>query len=308
MCIIRSDLGCYMNSEAKHGGSLDHKQELQISPLNPSCAGGDHYLCADSTFYIIRGDSFVCVTDLTQPIDQQIIVKQLADICQNGNHYLSFRGKFCVVFTEEKKYLTVSNLNTGADAQYGTIDKENQDGLYYYGSPKSNPPITIVHQVNEWGVVFTVTDDLSVAGRNFFIYPDVINFLPGGLSFTFGSSEAKWELIQSVTNNSTTPLQWSEKISKTVGYKNSHFKSVETNWNVTESASMGTKFEAGGELAQVSLEVQFSQSTSYGGSNIKSRQEDWNEAYTTEETLISYHCRRSNNIHLAAQNWLEGNW
>ena len=113
----------------------------------------------------------------------------------------------------------------------------------------------------------------------------MINFLPGGLSFTFGSSEAKWELIQSVTNNSTTPLQWSEKISKTVGYKNSHFKSVETNWNVTESASMGTKFEAGGELAQVSLEVQFSQSTSYGGSNIKSRQEDWNEAYTTEETL-----------------------
>ena len=284
VCIIRSDLGCYMKSEAKHGGSLDRKQELHISPLNPSCAGGDHYLCADSTFYIIRGDSFVCVTDLTQPIDQQIIVKQLADICQNGNHYLSFRGKFCVVFTEEKKYLTVSNLNTGADAQYGTIDKENQDGLYYYGSPKSNPPITIVHQVNEWGVVFTVTDDLSVAGRNFFIYPDVINFLPGGLSFTFGPSEAKWELVKSVTNNSVTPLQWSEKISKTVGYKKSHFQSIETNWNTTEKISMGTKFQAG-FIVQVSLETQFSLSKSFGGVDIRSEQEDWNEAYTTEETL-----------------------
>ena len=279
VCIIRSDLGCYMKS----GGSLDHQQELKINPLNPSCAGGDHYLCDGSTFYIIRGDSFVCVTDLTQPIDQ-IIVKQLADNCKNGDHYLSFYGKFCVVFTERKEYLTVSNLNTGADVQHATIDKENQDGLYYYGSPKINPPITIVHQVNEWGVMFAVTADLSVAGRNFFIYPDVINFLPGGLSFTFGPSEAKWELVKSVTNNSVTPLQWSEKISKTVGYKKSHFQSIETNWKTTESVSMGTKFQYG-FIVQVSLETQFSLSKSFGGVNIRSEQEDWNEAYTTEETL-----------------------
>ena len=283
VCIIRSDLGCYMKSEVKHGGSLDHQQKLQICPLNPSCAGGDHYLCEGSTFYIIRGDSFVSVTHLTQPIDQ-IIVKQLADICKSGDHYLSFGGKFCVVFTERKEYLIVSSLNTGADAQHGTIDKENLDGLYYYGSPKNYPPITIVHQVNEWGVMFAVTRDLSEPGKNYFIYPDVINFLSGGLSFTFGPSEAKWELVKSVTNNSVTPLQWSEKISKTVGYKKSHFQSVETNWKTTENISMGTKFQAG-FIVQVSLETQFSLSKSFGGVNIRSEQEDWNEAYTTEETL-----------------------
>ena len=279
VCIIRSDLGCYMKST----GSLDHQQELQIYPLNPSCAGGDHYLCVDSTFYIIRGDSFVTVTDLTQPIDQ-IIVKQLAGNCKNGDHYLSFYGKFCVVFTERKEYLTVSNLNTGADAQHGTIDKENQDGLYYYGSPKVNPPITIVHQVNEWGVRFAVTRDLSEPGRSFFVYPDVINFLPGGLSFTFGSSVAKWELVKSVTNNSVTPLQWSGNVSKTVGYQKSHFQSIETNWKTTQTVSMGTKFQYG-LLAKVTLESQFKQSTSRGGVNVRSEQEDWSEAHKTEETL-----------------------
>ena len=139
-CIIRSNLGCYMKS----GGSLDHQQELPICPLNPSCVGGDHYLCAGNTFYIIRGDSFICVTDLTQP-GSQIIMKQLAHICKNGHHYLSVRGKFCVIFTERKEYLIVSNLNTGADARHGTIVKEN---LYYYGFPKVKPPITIVHHYN----------------------------------------------------------------------------------------------------------------------------------------------------------------
>ena len=280
VCIIRSDLGCYMKS----GGKLDHKQELEISPLNPSCADGDHYLCVGNTFYIIRGDSFVCVTDLTQPVGSQIIVKQLADKCRNGDHYLSVRGKFCVVFTEQNEYRTVSDLNTGAELKSDTIAEENRDGLYYYGSPKVNPPITIVHQVNEWGVMFAVTRDLSEPGRNFFIYPDVINFLPGGLSFTFGSSEAKWELIKSVTNTSGTPLQWSEKISKEVGYKKSYFQSVETNWKITEGSSMGTKFQAG-TIVQVSLEAQFSLSKSIGGANVRSEQEEWNEAHTTEETL-----------------------
>ena len=71
-----------------------------------------------------------------------------------------YNGKFCIVFNDRKEYRTVSDLNTGAE--------ENRDGLYYYGSPKVNPPITIVHQVNEWGVMFAVTDDLSVAGRNVF--------------------------------------------------------------------------------------------------------------------------------------------
>ena len=126
VCIIRSDLGCYM----KCSGGLDHQQELPICPLNPSCAGGDHYLCAGSTFYIIRGDSFVCVTDLTQPVRTQIIVKQLAEICKNEDHYLSFGGKFCVVFTERKEYLTVTNLNTGAEPESFKIAEENRDRLY----------------------------------------------------------------------------------------------------------------------------------------------------------------------------------
>ena len=240
VCIIRSDLGCYM----KCGGKLDSNQQLPIHPLSPSCADGDHYLCKDSTFYIIRGNSFICVNDLTEPTGLDITVKPLAENCENGDHYLSFGGNFCIIFTQKNEYLIVSDLTTGKVIESATIIKANQNGLYYYGSP-SKGKITIVQQVSEWGAMYTLTSSLKELGENYFVYPDVINFLPGGLSTTFGPTEARWELLQSITNEcKTAPLQWSEKITKTVGYNKSHFQSIEHNWNTTASVSMGTKYQS----------------------------------------------------------------
>ena len=57
-----------------------------------------------------------------------------------------------------------------------------------------------------WGVIFTLTSDLSSSGQDHFVYPDVINFLPGGISVTVGTAEPKWKLlIKSIQNCEDTP-------------------------------------------------------------------------------------------------------
>uniref|UniRef100_A0A671M8P1 Uncharacterized protein n=1 Tax=Sinocyclocheilus anshuiensis TaxID=1608454 RepID=A0A671M8P1_9TELE len=74
--IIRSDLGCYMQSSNFNKG-LD----ITIFSLHPACQNGDHYLGQeDGYFYIIKGTSYRRVIDLST--DSGAVVYSLHPNCQ----------------------------------------------------------------------------------------------------------------------------------------------------------------------------------------------------------------------------------
>lgn len=101
----------------------------------------------------------------------------------------------------------------------------------------------------------------------------------------YGVATPKWVILKSFTNSSKScAMTWSEKITKTVGYQKSHFKSLENTWNVSGEVSMGVKFEAG-FLIKTTIATQFKLSTSHGGISKETEEEDWSEAYTTEEEI-----------------------
>ena len=268
---------------------LDASQKLTIFPLNPSCAGGDHYMNDGNMFYIIRGNSFISVNDLSFPTVNPVNVQSLHKNCSNADHYLN-NGSFIAIYEKSNTYVAVSDLSTGEITEpSGEIYYGNR-GIYYFGTPPDlhgKGGIGVIHQADQWGVSFTLTlPALTQEGNKYFLLPDIINFFPGGLSTTFGPTESSWRPVQSFTNTSKAKLTWSKSIKKTVGYNKKHFQSIENSWSVSSTVSMGTKFEAGLDfLGKASLETQFSLTGSAGGKNIRSEQEDWNEQYTTEEKV-----------------------
>ena len=291
--IIRSDLGCYM----KCSGYLDapkgiHGQRFEIYPLHPSCAYGDHYLCGPDGFYIIKNNQFIIVNDLSAPTTIPVVSQHLSQNCQNGENYAYNLGSF-IITTTSGEYILTSDLTSSSTPpkKRGIVNPVYlKYGKYFFGA--RNQIIVITQNPNwkkqdnpNWGVVFTLTSDLSSSGKDYFVYPDAINFLPGGISVALGTTAPKWKLLQSFTNSKDgAPLSWSEKITQTIGFNKSRFQSIEQNWNVTNSLSMGTKFGFD-YIVQTAVEVQFSLTDSFGGASIQSEQEDWNETYTVEEEL-----------------------
>jgi len=285
--IIRSDLGCYMKCDSIHldyaPSDTTNKQKYEIHPLHPSCAGGDHYVIGPKDhFYIIKGDHFIRVSDLSCPLNIPIEIQSLSKHCRNGANYLYYNEHFYIIKKGTGEYTRVSDL-TGEEQEVGKILDDYRDGAYFFGAWEY---IYIISQVSEWGVIFTITKSLrsSHSAQAYFVYPGVVNFLPGGLSVDFGITVPKWELVKSFTNSSNATLQWSENITVTKGYNKSHFQSIENNWSMSTSTSIGTKFESG-SVVTASLEMQFSLTESYGGANVRTDQEDWNEAYETQEKL-----------------------
>ncbi len=66
--IIRSDLGCYMQTS-----NLNKGADISIFSLHPACQNGDHYIGGDSYFHIINGNSCRRVTNLTTDSDAVVL-------------------------------------------------------------------------------------------------------------------------------------------------------------------------------------------------------------------------------------------
>ena len=170
--IIRSDLGCYMEVD----GHLDEQQKLKIFPLHPSCTGGDHYLNNGELFYIIRGNSFISVNDLSFPTGNSVKVKSLHQNCRNGDHYLYSHGSFIIIYEKSNTYVAVSDLSTGKMKEPSGKIYEGNRGIYYFGTPikiHPNHGIGVIHQADQWGVSFTLIDSLTQEGINYFLLPDI---------------------------------------------------------------------------------------------------------------------------------------
>ena len=127
--IVRSDLKCYM--KAWH--LRDVKWQSTVHSLHPSCTGGLHYLATPHYFYVINGDEYRRVKDLSS--DKGATVSKLHDRCQGGTFYLATNDKnFYIVFASRGKYAHVTDLSTAADWDENDLHDACKGGLHYFAT------------------------------------------------------------------------------------------------------------------------------------------------------------------------------
>ncbi|KAF4115156.1 hypothetical protein G5714_002645 [Onychostoma macrolepis] len=263
---------------------------------------GDHYIGGDSYFHIINGNSYRRVTSLET--DSDSVVYSLHPNCQGGDHYFAACGYFYIIFQEKGTYRRTTNMTKDSYAEVHTLHPKFRDGLYYWGPPyyKQKDEKTILKALysgcfsflkptSELRVEFCSSTLSNSTGPDPSkdehtvrevcpVHPDVINFLPGGLSVTKGPAISMWENIKTITNDSNTPVTWEKKITKKVGYNKEKMTQMTRNWKIAACSSIES-----GELAKLIAKVQVSHSAEYGGSHVSTEDESWKDATEEEEKL-----------------------
>ncbi|XP_067266849.1 uncharacterized protein [Chanodichthys erythropterus] len=260
---------------------LTKGSDISIFSLHPACKDGDHYLGNwGGYFYIIKGNNYRRVKNLTT--DNEAEVYSLHPNCQGGDHYFSTSDQFFIIFQERGTFRRTTDMNTDSNAEEHDLHPNCRNGLYYWSMGFFW--FFFLKPGSEWGVEFCGTIDLSNNDQPkvFSVHPDVLNFLPGGLSVTKGPAFGIWENIKTMTNDSNTPVTWTKKINKKVGYNKEKMTQITHNWKIAASASIES-----GALAKLITNVQFSLSAEYGGSHVSTENESWNEMTEEEEQLIS---------------------
>ncbi|XP_048373848.1 uncharacterized protein LOC125445061 [Sphaerodactylus townsendi] len=271
--IVRSDLRCYMRATNFNGGS-----QLELFQLHNSCQGGDHYLAhQNGYFYIIKGDNFRRVSDMTN--DSEATVFSLHPDCRGGDHYLSSHGNFYIIFQDKGFYRSVAHLDTAEDLTDYTFHPECKNGLYYWGTKNF---FYFLKPQNEWGIQYHRCTDLhvnlNVATYSF--HGTVVPFIPGGLAIIQGPAFGRWEALKTISNESNAPVVWSKRITKKMGYNKMKMDAVEKAWKI----QMGTSYQAGA-LIEAIAKFQFSLSAEYGGHSVDTTQENWSDVTETEESI-----------------------
>ncbi|RXN11471.1 hypothetical protein ROHU_029999 [Labeo rohita] len=279
---------------------LNKGADISIFSLHPACRNGDHYIAGGGNFHIIKGISCRRVTDLST--DSNAVVYRLHPNCQGGDHYLAAHKYFYIIFREKRTLRVTADMKLDLDVKEYTLHPKYRDGLYYWGRQCKPPSSTITERIaiefqllagffcsfyllkpaSEWGVEFCTCPDLSKDERTavYSVHPDVLNFLPGGLSVTKGPATGMWESIKTITNDSSALVTWQKKITKKVGYNKEKMTQMTHNWKIAASASVES-----GELAKLIAKLQFSLSAEYGGSHVSAENKSWNEATEEEEQL-----------------------
>ncbi|KAK7168488.1 hypothetical protein R3I93_004713 [Phoxinus phoxinus] len=268
--IIRSDLGCYMKI-----GSINRGSDISIFNLYLACKNGDHYLGdEDGFFYIIKGNSYRRVKNLTTDIGAE--VHSLHPNCQGGDHYFSTSGKFFIIFQERGIYRITTNMNTDSDAEENKLHPNCRNGLYYWGLSND---CFFLKPVSDWGVEYYKGTDLSndECVGVYSVHSDVLNFLPGGLTVTIGPSFDNWENMKTITNDSNTPVTWQKKINKKVGYDKEKMSQMTHNWKIATSSLIES-----GEHAKLILKLHL---FFFEDSHANTKNESCNEMIEVEEQL-----------------------
>ncbi|XP_022532108.2 uncharacterized protein LOC111193922 [Astyanax mexicanus] len=270
--IIHADLGCYMYSTNFHRG-----ESLTVYSIHPSCQGGDHYFADTKYWYIIKGNTYRYLSDISKDIGTEVY--DLHPNCRGGDHYLCSYGYFYIIFQRKGVFRQTTDLTTYSYGAEYKLHPNCRDGLYYWGTSKY---FYLAKPKGEWGVQYHKTADLKedTYANTYSFHPDVLNFLPGGLAETQGPAFGKWDLIKTITNDSKTPVTWEQRITRKVGYTKSKSSSIEHNWKV----SMTTTYQAG-VLTEGISKYQFSLTAEYGGAHVRTENENWEEATEMEEKV-----------------------
>ncbi|XP_038226254.1 uncharacterized protein LOC119842335 isoform X2 [Dermochelys coriacea] len=274
-CVVRSDLGCYLQTTE----FLEKGHNIKIQGLHPACLGGDHYVGSrqDPNIYIIKGSSYRVVQDLSTDKGAQVF--ELHPRCRGGDHYGRLCWTFFIIFQNQGVIRSVTNLRTAEGENNVVLPPEYCKGLYYFGIDHF---LTLIKMDEKWGAQFFLYPDMRFDKLDSFfsIHPKVLNFFPGGLTLTKGTSTSGWECIKTLHNDSDSPIIWSNKVTRKVGYAKQKMSSIEHNWSISTEMSIGA-----GELTKLITQVQFSLRAEYGGRSVCTEQEDWNEAREEQESI-----------------------
>ncbi|KAA0721532.1 hypothetical protein E1301_Tti022552 [Triplophysa tibetana] len=258
--IIRAYLGYYLRIT-----DLKDASNLTLCDLHHSCVG-EHYVGhINDSIYIIKENSYRRVTNLTTDTGRDC--KPIHSNYHNGDYYFSVKGKFYIVFKDQKIYKTTSKL-TSPDCQEYPLNDDYSDGLYYWGRSFH---FYIMSMTDNWGVQFIKASDFSSGNKEWFnsVHKDILDFLPGGLSLTTGPTVGTWERVRALKNDTNEPISFKESIKRKVGYNKETVTKITHNWNVKLSAKVKVN-----ELAMLIANAQLSLDTEYGGSFLKVEKEN----------------------------------
>ena len=276
--IIRSDVGVYMRCEDIHAG-----KDIKIHRLSEACRWGDHYLATDSHFYIIKGDEYRRVTDLSK--DEEAVVYSLHRNCRGGSGYYFAFGYWYIMFTNRGTYRRVSNMNKDEDAVEYKIHQAFQDGIYFWGT---NDYVYCLKQAGKWGVTYhrSTNMNLNKDADNVTVHESVLKFLPGGMAHIHGKVFGNWKEVKCIGNDTNITSEWEKKVKKTVGFDRSKMSSIELEWSIEMGVSeeVGIKAQAS-ELLKGLCKVQYSLKEKFGGKMVDTEQLKWSATTEEEETL-----------------------
>ncbi|KAM5152081.1 uncharacterized protein ACMZJ9_010335 isoform 1-T4 [Mantella aurantiaca] len=271
--IVRPDLACYMKAR-----NLNKGEDLEIFSLHPCCRHGDHYLADEAGhFYIIQSTHYRRVSNLNT--DESSVVYSLHPNCQGGDHYCSASGYFCIIFQERGVYRRTTNLNKDEGGEELPLHQECRNGLYYFAAKNY---YYFVKPYDQWGIQFTRCTNFNknTEAETFSFHISIYSFLPGGLAIAKGPSFGEWVCIKTICNDSHTPVEWVNKVTKKAGFEKGKMSSMENNWKVSANVTAET-----GGLTTLIAKTQFSLIAEHGGCNTNTEKENWNEAIEVEETL-----------------------
>ncbi|XP_006037952.2 uncharacterized protein LOC102383012 isoform X3 [Alligator sinensis] len=249
--IVRSDLGCYLLLSA-----LPTSPCIKMQPLHPSLHGGDYYFGSrwHSSLYVIHGNTYVEATDLSEgPVTQ---AQQLHPTCLGGHRYFAIPEGFLIAFPDTVRL--VKNLRIGQQA--------------------ADQPLKLPQRPEEHGVLSYLYWYVPDYVNNSFLslYPDVKDFLPGGL----GQAQGTWELIKTLHNNSNSLISQSFKVLCKMGFAQEILAKVGHDWNISLPGC--DEPEA---LGMILAKAQFSLPAQYGGLGLNTEQEDWPHLREEEKIL-----------------------
>lgn len=206
MYIVRSDLHCYLKC---YYDKKSKSWKYDVFPLHPAFQGFDHYvynstvkgggigpdfiLIKDSKFLTVGADLSNANTGGSSAVDGE----PLSAAMSNGENYCYDGSQYYKFYNGGKDCMAAPSL-TSENPTHFSVPSSCQNGLYYYGSfYPANFTIGVL-TTNPFGVVQRwVSSDMSQT-LPIFVSSDVLNFLPGGLAFSYGSPIHGWQLLKSL--------------------------------------------------------------------------------------------------------------
>ncbi|XP_053119861.1 uncharacterized protein LOC128330686 [Hemicordylus capensis] len=254
--VVRPDVNCYLLLP-----SLPTSPCAELWPLHPSLRGGEHYFSSrwHNSVYVIRDNTFLEAQDLSTSAD----VKRLHPSCCGGHHYFIVGGCFVII-------LSPGTMTAVTDLTTGEPDTSLDLGHHQWCKEKMESRQSYLY----WQLWDNFTE-------SFFTFnPNILNFLPEGLSLTKGTAFGAWELLNTFHNYSEMPVSSTHRVFQKVGCAKEKLADVGIGW----TASLPDSLELS-SIAVALTKAQFALPTEYGGMGVNTEQEEWEDIYEEEKIL-----------------------
>ncbi|XP_078234561.1 uncharacterized protein LOC110091392 isoform X2 [Pogona vitticeps] len=257
--IVRPDLDCYLLLPP-----LPTSPCADLRPLHPSLRSGEHYFSSRwcDSIYVIRGNKLLEAEDLTAGATKP--ARLLHASCFGGQRYFIIAGGSIGILMGPGTVTAVKDLSTGEPDPEAAPLGPRQWFKEKMGSSRSY-------------LYWQLWDPFN--GEFFSFHPKILSFLPGGLGLLKGSAFGLWALLDTIRNDSDSPVTRALDITQRVGCATETLADIGDAWTVSLSDAPKP-----GSVAVAIAKAQFALPVQYGGLGLNTEQE-WEELFYKEKTL-----------------------